>query len=205
MVLAQSNKQREIIEGNVRKHSGEVSNAPGVLTHLIITPGTSSKGAKEVLDQLAAEAYAVNPFWLADSIAKGFMQPGDKETYAFVHSSGSIVEECSTRRDESKHGSSTKRAKIEGREPGEPVAEQFVSFRNVFLNRMPGEIKSTHNKSIEDLIPESCECALFTSLFPESSTAWLRSKCAGSIGRVLLIADRIPKLPTDSPGAILLS
>jgi hypothetical protein len=184
MVLAQSRKQTAVLQGNVRKNGGENYDAPGIaLTHVIITPGISSKRVQEVLGELAAETLAVTPSWLADSIAKRSVQPGGDAKYAF----GRRLGVCE---------SATKFPKPEGQ-----TAAAFVSFRNVYLNRMPGEIDSVQNKTFEDLIPESCDCALFTSLFPETSTAWLRSKCAGLVGKVLLIADRCPKLPTGSAGS----
>jgi hypothetical protein len=78
----------------------------------------------------------------------------------------------------------------------------FASFRNVHLNRLPGEAKTPDNRSFEDLIPESCECALFTSLFPAESDRWLRDKCARLIGRALLVLDHCPKVP-DYVGPVL--
>ena len=83
----------------------------------------------------------------------------------------------------------------------------FVSFRNIFVNRMPGEKACAHAKSFADLVPESCTAAIFTSLFPERSAAWLRSELGpgtaarGGVDRVLLIADRI--IPNGRTGTVL--
>jgi len=71
---------------------------------------------------------------------------------------------------------------------------------NHYLNLLPGEVWTPRHVSFEELLPEDCDCALFTSLFPDRAYEWLRSKCntkAATLNPklVLLIAETCPKLP----------
>lgn len=71
---------------------------------------------------------------------------------------------------------------------------------NFYLNMLPGEERSHRHVCWDELLPDACESAVFTSLFPDASYNWLREASAGKrIRRMLLIADRCPKLPKNPP------
>ena len=43
---------------------------------------------------------------------------------------------------------------------------------NHYLNLLPGEVRTCRHVSFEELLPEDCDCALFTSLFPDRAYEW---------------------------------
>mmetsp|Transcript_16703 Transcript_16703/g.24558 ORF Transcript_16703/g.24558 Transcript_16703/m.24558 type:complete len:272 (-) Transcript_16703:60-875(-) len=53
---------------------------------------------------------------------------------------------------------------------------------NHHLNLLPGEISTSRHVSFEELLPAGCECALFTSLFPDRAYKWYA--CSIFAGRI---------------------
>ena len=74
---------------------------------------------------------------------------------------------------------------------------------NIYLNLLPGEVRTPRHVNWLDLLPMDCTCALFTSLFPKESYDWLRQVCP-DLKRALVVADRCIK-PKPNPPPTLTS
>ena len=69
---------------------------------------------------------------------------------------------------------------------------------NIYLNLLPGEVRTPRHVNWLDLLPMDCTCALFTSLFPKESYDWLRQVCP-DLKRALVVADRCIKPKPNPP------